>query len=262
MTFAFSDDAPTAERARAVTDRLLDRFDAVAGASGGVSVAVQHAEIFPVLYGWWRFATRTARALRVLDRAGFTVEAYALLRNLILHVHGMAWLVDAGTAGLRALEEDTYIQRTKLLNEATAQNWNAVRDASAPSAPDLQFADEADRKLHRTLLGQLQHDGNLFPALAAADMYTVYRLLSGYAHFSAHSANAFLHRDADGTARLRLLAPDGDDSYARPIWTAVSLLHAGAIISPLLDGDPLRGDLECAAHELGLPLDLFAPPAP
>lgn len=37
-------------------------------------------------------------------------------------------------------------------------------------------------------------------------------LLSGYAHFSAHSANAFLHRDTDGMARLRLLAPDGDGS--------------------------------------------------
>lgn len=256
---AFTDSSETAEHARAVTDRLLARFDQVAAQAGGIAVAEQHGEIFPILYGWWRFATRTAAALRTLDRAGFTVEAYALLRNLIVHVHAMAWLLRSGPAALRALEEDTYLQRKKIYQEARDQGWDAVERAPAPEPPVFAFADEADRRRHATLLGELRRATNLFPALDAADLYTVYRLLSGYAHSSAESANAYLHRDTDGTIRLRA-TPGAEDSHARVIWTAVSLLHAGAIISPLIDGDPLRDDLQRAADELGLPLDVLQTP--
>ncbi|MFP1628853.1 DUF5677 domain-containing protein [Streptomyces sp. 5K101] len=250
MTYAFRPDKRTAKRARAITPNLIQAAaDAV---NDGVEIPVEHIEVFPTMLGWWRFANRTAEGMLLLFDNGFSVEAMPMMRNLIGHAYAMHWLLDNGTDGMRALRAYTEENQRKLANDMN-DFWKLAEPVNADVTP-VVFADAADEKLHKKLVGELDNFQNLLIAYGTPAMYPVYRHHSSYAHTTAHTASAYIS-ERDG--KLGYHSTAQHDTVSDVVWVPVALIQAAKAISPLIKGDPMRKVVENAVRDLGVPDDMF-----
>lgn len=250
--YQFGDNKQTVKRARAITTKLIGEANKIAQDTQDLEVLREHEQVFPILFGWWRFATRTAEAVFYMDQGGFRVEAAPLMRNLIGHTYASIWLADNGIPALQALQDYTIEERNKLLREMRTHNWKAVEGMPDEPPPIFDFEDEEEEKRHKTLRGEIKNFSNLVTAYGTPAMYQVYRHLSGYCHTTITTAMSYLHQSEDGILFLRDVPAD---SGSKPdiIWTPVCLIQAGNAISPMIAGDPLCKVLDTAARDLGLP---------
>ncbi|MEU9837752.1 DUF5677 domain-containing protein [Actinomadura sp. NPDC048032] len=250
--YQFGDNQETIRRARAITPQLIAEANKIAGDETGVDIHAEHQQVFPILFGWWRFVTRTAEAIWHLDQAGFRVEAAPLVRNLIGHTYASIWLADNGVAALRALQDYTVRQTNTLLKDMREKNWPAAEEIPDEPTPVFDFKDSAEEKTHNSLRGEIETFPNLVKAYGTPEMYPVYRHLSRYCHTTLTTATSYLHQGDDGNLSL-LDVPA--DSASRPdiIQTPICLIQTGKVISPMIAGDPLRKVLDTAARDLGLP---------
>lgn len=252
MTFAYKTDEKTAKRVRAIVPRLT------AGATDALRVQkLESAEIsmsvFSVLAGWWRFVNRTADAMLALYDQGFTVEATPLMRNLVGHAYAINWLADHDEAGYRALMAQSHTSRKKLLENIEQVGWNLPEDVEL-EAPAFEFATPEEEKEHDRRVGELRNFQNMVTAYGSPMLYPVYRNLSAYAHTTDLTASAFVSQVNEN--RVVLHETSREDRLADLCWMPVPLLQAASVMSPLLQGDPMRKLIREASRDLGLPEDM------
>ncbi|MFI8206736.1 DUF5677 domain-containing protein [Streptomyces sp. NPDC085937] len=252
MTFAYKPDEKTAKRVRAIVPKLT------AGATDALRVQkLESAEIsmsvFAVLAGWWRFANRTADAMLALYDQGFTVEVTPLMRNLVGHAYAINWLADHGEAGYRALMDESHRSRKNLLENLEQVGWELPEEVEL-EAPDFGFTTPDQKKEHDRRVGELRTFQNMVTAYGSPMLYPVYRNLSAYAHTTDLTASAFVSKVTDDEVVLH--ETSHADRLADLCWMPVPLLQAASVMSPLLQGDPMRKLIREASRDLGLPEDL------
>ncbi|MER6739017.1 DUF5677 domain-containing protein [Streptomyces puniciscabiei] len=253
MTFAFRADEKTAKRVRAIVPKLI------AGADEALNVRAlaeteMSSSVFAVLVGWWRFTNRSAEALLSLYDAGFTVEAAPMLRNVIGHAYALNWLADNGEDAYKALIDESYGTRRKLLNDLQDVNWQLPENVDIGEAPDFGFSTDEERKRHGRRVGELRNFNNMVKAYGTPMMYPVYRNLSSFAHTTDLTAAAFAEFDDDQRVTVHEVARH--DRLADICWLPVPLLQAASVMSPLLKGNPMKKQISEACRDLGLPEDL------
>ncbi|MFB8415512.1 DUF5677 domain-containing protein [Streptomyces albidoflavus] len=251
MTYKFGPNEQCLRRCRAVVPLLLAEADKVVGT--GVTVAVRDMSMMPMLMGWWQFTNRTAKAVVRLYDDGFSVEAAPLMRNLIGHAYAMNWLVDNGWPALRAIRAYSDEHRIKLANNVNA-TWNLPDPVTVETAP-LEFADEADEKLHKRLLGELSNFDNLAKAYGTPEIYPVYRHHSALSHTTAYTANPFVVEKDD--MLYFATEPQDVEVIVERLWVPVALLQAANAISPYIEGHPMKKTIEKIMNDLGLPAEIL-----
>ncbi|MEH0475103.1 hypothetical protein QA943_40910 [Streptomyces sp. B21-097] len=117
-------------------------------------------------------------------------------------------------------------------------------------ANDQESADRA-RSTAASLLKAA--DANFYDMLArydVADVYPVYSHLSSLSHTTISTASAYVEQMIDDSLQIRQEA--ADLGHADIIQLALALLQTATVMSPLIDGDPLRASIDEATTELGL----------
>jgi hypothetical protein len=249
MTFAYQPNEKTAKRVRAIVPKLI------AGAEEALNVRSLASDempssVFAVLVGWWRFTNRTAEALLNLYDAGFTVEAVPLMRNLVGHAYAINWMADNGEDGYKALLEESYGSRRKLLKDLRDAKWQLSESVDIGEAPDFGFASEEEKKRHGRLVGELHNFNNMVTAYGTPIMYSLYRDLSAFSHTTDRTAAAFAEFDEEH--RVTVHDTSRHDRLADFCWMPVPLLQAASVMSPLLKGNPMKKQIGEACRDLGL----------
>lgn len=163
MEYRFGDNKKTLKRAEMIAGVLIAEADWIASNDQGVEVDQQRAVEFPVLFGWWRHTIRTATALRTLVEAGHTIETTPLVRSILEHTYSMIWLADLGVAGVAVVEDSTWENRKKMIENMERVRWAlpvGVEVGERPSAVPVAGTPEGD--WHAKLKGgvrQLRADG-------------------------------------------------------------------------------------------------------
>ncbi|MFG2947558.1 DUF5677 domain-containing protein [Streptomyces adustus] len=248
-----TNDQKSADLARSTAAALLKAADAAI--VNGVSVPVAKERVFGPVYSWWRLVCRTSEAILLLTERGFTVEVAPLVRNVLNHAYAINWLVDNGDPAVDALVARGDEDREKLCKKLEETGWSnaaefraAVDKATAQQVPAVRTPDE--QKLHNKLKHEL---GNVFDMLDrydVADVYPVYSHLSSLSHTSIATASAYVEQMSDGSLQIRQEA--AGLGHADIIQLALALLQTATVVSPLIDGDPLRVSIDQAAADLGL----------
>ena len=119
-------------------------------------------------------------------------------------------------------------------------NWPTIPglDMPSPTVPDPP--NPLTNKLWSFKKMCYQYPGDEYKGI-----YVVYKLLSAYAHPTSFGAMAYVDQQSG------MLAPQATgptDPFI--VQTAACLINAGEIVSPLLQGDPLRDALIEAARRL------------
>lgn len=253
--YEFGDNPAAADRARAIAPKLITAFDDIASAPRGLDVRTEHADVAHVLFGWWRYLTRTASVFYKVEGGLASGETAPLMRVMIEYVYSMAWLVDHGMVAMRALEEFDWKKRTDLVNGLRANGWPIADQLRVEDKPEFDFADEQEEKLHRTVLGEKNTFNNLVTAYGHPAMYDLYRLLCSYTHPSVQSAGLYLEAVEGGKLVLRDVPERHRD--ADVVWGVVVLIQAGKLMDRVLFGEPLRKVVGRAALDLGVPNEYF-----
>jgi hypothetical protein len=254
MAYTFGPNDQCLKRCQAIVPVILEAVEKVT--EQGVAVQAEHQAVVYPLMGWWQFTNRTAEALFLLYEQGFTVEAAPLMRNLVGHAYAMNWLADNGLPAVRALTSYWHEHRRKLADNINT-TWNLPDPVTIAPAEPTDFADEADEKLHRKLVGELKNFDTMVRAYGTADVYPVYRHQSAYSHTTAATADAYLVVQ-DGQLKFST-TPKGHESdiTAERLWIPIALLQAAAAIDPLLTGNPMKRTIERTRRDLGLPSSLL-----
>lgn len=257
MTTLANDEAGEA-LARTVSARLLDAADAAVAQA--ITVSAEHANAFKTVYGWWRFTCGNARGVLDLTRPkpdgrGFTIEVASMVRNVFTCAFYIHWAVDNGDLAHEALVVKGDESRAKLIGNLAKTGWAGAddyqRDLDAYMAAHLyrQRTPDEDEKLRK-----LKHEaGNTYDALdhyGQQDLYPVYMHLSELSHINLTVSDAYLERRPDGSYALRTEAASIGNAYV--IHMAIALLQATDEVSALIQGDPLRADVDWARAELGV----------
>lgn len=250
MVYEFGDNPQAAGRARVLGRQLIDAYTKIACDTGGLEVKREHADIAPVMYGWWRFLTRTASMLFAAEGEYLAGEIAPQMRVLMEYVYSMSWLYDHGALALRALEDFDWKQQSDLIKGLRDHGWPIAGQLDDTDKPQHTFVDEADKKLHGKILGEKNNFNNLVAAYGHVAIYDLYRFLCAYTHPSKISAYAYLQAD-NGSLILRDAPKKHDD--ADVIWATVMLLQAGNIVNQILAGEPLRKILDHVRMDLGVP---------
>ncbi|GAA1107856.1 DUF5677 domain-containing protein [Kitasatospora arboriphila] len=240
--------------ARATATNLIKAAeDAIAS---GVRVAADKAAVFGAVYSWWRLVCRTSEAVLLLTERDFTAEVAPLVRNIFNHTYAINWMVDNGDAAIDALADRDLADREKLCRKLEATGWTRAAEfraeldqvvASQPAAPARTPAEQTH---HEKLAYEL---GNVFEMLdryGSGDLYPVYSHLSSLSHTTGLTARLYLEQLNDGSVQIRRTAVE--IGHADVIQSALALLQAASVVSPLLDGDPMRAAIDQAVADLGL----------
>ncbi|MEU8251848.1 DUF5677 domain-containing protein [Nonomuraea sp. NPDC048916] len=252
MTFSFGDTPSTAKRARKLGELLANEAEQI-GRSGGIDVLTDHAAVFYVLFGWWRYISQSARAFWMLSDAKLAAEGAPLVRNIFDHSFSVQWLYDTGGDGLIAIGGAELEKRKKLLEDLQKNGWQAFSQMTLASLPPITVPQAGDPEYARyvKLLGEFRNYADLVIAYGKADVYPVYRTLSSYAHATPQTAQLYVEELPDGSHGVRDTARSSG-SYASIIHTTICLVQAADVISVCIKGDPLRKVLEKATKDLGL----------
>lgn len=246
-------DQKSAELARSAAIRLLKAAEDATAT--GATVLAEKQTVFPPAYSWWRLICRTSEGVMQLLDAGFTVEVAPLMRNIFNHAYALHWLVDNGEPALGALVALGDEAREKLYNKLAATGWpNAAEYRKAMDEYAAQRVTITRTPAEETLHNKLKHElGNVHDMLdryGSPELYPVYAHLSGLSHTSIFTASAYVERMDDGAYQIRPTAESL--GYADIIQLALALLQAALVMSPLLDGDPLRSDINKVMQDFGL----------
>ena len=241
-----------ADVARDVAARLIAASkDAIAQ---GIDVPADKVKTFAAAYSWWRFICRSSEAALLLSEQGFTIEASPVLRNVVNHAYALNWLVDNGDPAILALMAESYDETEKLCRKLERFEWSAaaeyrrvLEERKSQAAIALEHADQG---LHRKLKQEAHNFYDMLDHYASANVYPVYSHLSSMSHTSIETANAYLYWRDDGTFQLRETAEDPGD--AATFQVAFSLLQAAVAIGRLMDGEPMRANIDSALAALGL----------
>lgn len=197
-----------------------------------------------------------AEAVLLLTENGFTVEAAPLVRNIFNHAYAINWLVDNGDPAVDALVERGDDERERLVAKLEATDWPRAAEfrAALDQAMAQQPAPPVRNPMQQALHTKLRHElGNFYDMLDrydVAEVYPVYSHLSSLSHTTISTASAYVEQMDDGTLQIRQDAPEL--GHADVIQLTVALLQTAMVVSPLIDGDPLRSVIDQALADLGL----------
>lgn len=257
-----ANDQPTEDLSRAVAARLLEAANATI--ADGVRVPSENALIFSAVYSWWWLVCRTSRlVLRATEPGeefGYTSEVAPLVRNVFNHAFAIHWLVDAGEPEVEALVVKGDEDRRKLIERMADKDWpdadNALKDLERYEA---QHPPRARTQPEQRVFKKLRHEiGEFYSMLecyGSDDLYPLYSHLSALLHTSIDTANLYLQPMPDGSYKLRTTAVGIGHAYV--IHMAIALLQAAEVVSPLVDGDPMRSAIEQATADLRVEGDLL-----
>ena len=94
--------------------------DAVAD---GVDVPASKTKTFAAAYSWWCVTCRSAEAVLLLSKHGFTVEASPIVRNVVNHAYAPHWLADNGDPAVAALMANSLDEADKLAKKLELSGW-------------------------------------------------------------------------------------------------------------------------------------------
>jgi hypothetical protein len=245
-----TNDQESANRARSTAADLLKAADAAI--ANGVRVPADKVRVFGPVYSWWRLVCRTSEAVLLLTERGFTLEAAPMVRNILNHAYAINWLVDNGDAAVDALVARGDEEREKLCRKLEATGWPNAAEyrAAIDQQPAPPVRTPAEQALHDKLKHELKNFYDMLDRYDVADIYPVYSHLSSFSHTTISTASAYVEQMSDGSLQIRQEA--ADLGHADIIQLALALLQTAAVVSPLIDGDPLRASVEEATTELGL----------
>jgi hypothetical protein len=249
-----TNDQKSAERARLAAADLLKAADAAI--VNGVRVPADKERVFGPVYSWWRLVCRTAEAVLLLTENGFTLEAAPMVRNILNHAYAINWLVDNGDAAVDALVARGDEEREKLCKKLEETGWpnaaefRAALDQATAQQPAPPARTPAERAHHNKLKHELGNFYDMLDRYDVADVYPVYSHLSSLSHTTINTASAYVEQMSDGTLQIRTEA--ADLGHADVIQLTLALLQTATVMSPLIDGDPLRPTIERALKDLGL----------
>lgn len=251
----FADDQETEDLARAVARRLLDAADGAVGAS--VRVLEENRDVFLIAYGWFKTVCRTARLVlkATLPPDGYTIEVAPLVRNVFNFAFALHWLVDNGVPAAAAVEAKAGKERRKAIERMVETGWpNAAEALERLNEYEAELPEpsrtEEEAKKHKDLMEELRNVLAMFKEYGSEDLYPVYSHLSGLSHPSLEVSYEYLEPQPGGNWSIRS-APVGI-GHAYLIQMAISLLQAAAVVSPLIDGDPMRAAIDRAVADLAL----------
>ncbi|MBL1086759.1 hypothetical protein JK359_33170 [Streptomyces actinomycinicus] len=247
-------DQKTADLARATAADLLKAAeDAIVD---GVSVPLSKVRVFGPVYSWWRLICRTAEAVLLLTEQGFTVEVAPLVRNILNHAYAIHWLADNGDAAVDALVARGDEEREKLCKKLEETGWpqaaefRAALEQAAAQQPAPPARTAAEQALHDKLKHELKNFYDMLDRYDVAEVYPVYSHLSSLSHTTISTASAYVEQMDDGTLQIRQDA--AELGHADVIQLTLALLQAATVVSPLIEGDPLRPSINQALAALGL----------
>ncbi|MER7684853.1 DUF5677 domain-containing protein [Streptomyces sp. NPDC097610] len=249
-----TNDEQGADLARATAASLLKAAEEAIAT--GVRVPADKKRVFGPAYSWWRLICRTAEAVLLLTKQGFTVEVAPMVRNILNHAYAIHWLVDNGDAAVDALVARGGDEREKLAKKLEETGWPAAAEfraamdqaAAQQAAPPARTP--AEQALHDKLKHELKNFYDLLDRYDVAEIYPVYSHLSSLSHTTLSTASAYVEQVADGSLQIRPNAVDL--GHADIIQLAVALLQASTVVSPLIESDPLRPSIDQALADLGL----------
>ncbi|WP_406448699.1 DUF5677 domain-containing protein [Streptomyces sp. NBC_01622] len=248
-----TNDQKSADLARSTAADLLEAADAAI--VHGVSVPVDKERVFGPVYSWWRLVCRTSEAVLLLTERGFTLEAAPIVRNILNHAYAINWLVDNGDLAVDALVARGDDEREKLCKKLEETGWsNAAEFRAVIDQATAQQVPAVRTPAEQTLFNKLKHElGNFYDMLDrydVGDIYPVYSHLSSLSHTTIATASAYVEQMSDGSLQIR---PEAADlGHADIIQLALALLQTATVVSPLIDGDPLRASIDQATADLGL----------
>lgn len=249
-----TNDQKSAELARATAGDLLKA--AQEAIAHGVRVPVDKQRVFGPLYSWWRLVCRTAEAVLLVTENGFTVEAAPMVRNILNHAYAINWLVDNGDPAVDALVARGDEEREKLCKKLEETGWpnaaefRAAMDQAAALQPTPPVRTPTEQQLHDKLKHELKNFYDMLDRYDVAEIYPVYSHLSSLSHTTINTAGAYVEQIDDGTLQIRTEAADLGN--ADVIQLALALLQTATVVSPLIDGDPMRSTIDRAVKDLGL----------
>ncbi|MFJ3817708.1 DUF5677 domain-containing protein [Streptomyces sp. NPDC090056] len=250
---SLKNDRESADLARATAEDLLNAAEQAV--ANGATVPTERARVFGPIYSWWRLTCRTAEAVLLLTEKGFTVEIAPLVRNILNHAYAINWLADNGDAAVDALVARGDDEREKLCKKleetgwAAASEFRAELDRVAAQQPTVTRT-PAEEALHTKLKHELKNFYDMLDRYDVADIYPVYSHLSGLSHTTINTASAYVEQLDDGTLQIRLDAVEL--GHADVIQLAIALVQSATVVSPLIEGDPLRPAIDKAIADLGL----------
>lgn len=249
-----TNDQKTAVLARATAAYLLRAGeDAVAT---GVSVPEDKARVFGPIYSWWRLICRTGEAVLLLTGQGFTVEVAPLVRNILNHAYAINWIADNGDPAVDALIARGDEEREKLCKKLEETGWPQAakfREAlnqTAAQQPAPPARTPAEQALHDKLRHELKNFYDMLDRYDVAEVYPVYSHLSSLSHTTIATASAYVEQTDRGTLQIRLNA--AELGHADVIQLALALLQSATVVSPLIEGDPLRPSIDQALADLDM----------
>ncbi|WP_415940333.1 DUF5677 domain-containing protein [Streptomyces sp. 039-1] len=249
-----ANDQESADRARSTAASLLKAADAAI--ANGVRVPADKVRVFGPVYSWWRLVCRTSEAVLLLTERGFTLEAAPMVRNILNHAYAINWLVDNGDAAVDALVARGDEEREKLCRKLEETGWpnadefRAAIDQAAAQQQAPPVRTLAEQTLHDKFKHELTNFYDMLDRYDVADVYPVYSHLSSLSHTTISTASAYVEQMIDGSLQIRQEA--ADLGHADIIQLALALLQTATVMSPLIDGDPLRASIDEATPELGL----------
>ncbi|TKA00111.1 DUF5677 domain-containing protein [Actinacidiphila oryziradicis] len=255
-TFTVTDE--TAARARGAAEHLIEAGDQAI--AEGLKFPQANYKVVLGAYGWWRLVNRASLGVLTLIDRGFTApEVAPLMRNIFNHAYALNWLVDNGEAAVDAVMSAGATSREKLLKKLERTGWAIA--AQYGQTLDQQAAEPtrtaAEQSLHDKLVHEIGHVHDLLDRYGVPDLYPVYSHLSSLSHTSVDTASAYLAELDDGTVQIRATA--ADLGPADVFQLAISLIQAGRVFSPLLDGDPLKAALDTAISDIGVDTQSLLP---
>lgn len=257
MTTLANDEAGEA-LARSVSARLLEAAETAV--TQGITVSAEHKKVFLTAYGWWRFMCRNAQGVLDLTRPepegrGYTIEVASMARNVFTCAFYIHWVIDNGDLANEALVVKGDESRAKLIDNLAKTGWDGANDAKREldtymaAHPYRQRTPAEDEQLRK-----LKHEaGNTYDALdhyGQQNLYPIYMHLSELSHINLTVSDAYLERLPDGSYKLRAEPANIGSAYV--IHMVIALLQAANAVSALIQGDPLRAEIDLARAELGV----------
>ncbi|MFF4557917.1 DUF5677 domain-containing protein [Streptomyces sp. NPDC001422] len=249
-----SNDRKSADLARSAAADLLTAADTAI--ANGVRVPADKVRVFGPVYSWWRLVCRTSEAVLLLTERGFSLEAAPMVRNILNHAYAINWLIDNGDPAVDALVARGDDEREKLCKKLEETGWpnaaefRAAMDQATSQQPAPPVRTPTEQALHSKLKHELKNFYDMLDRYDVADVYPVYSHLSSLSHTSISTASAYVEQMSDGSLQMRSEA--AELGHADVIQLTLSLLQTATVMSPLIEGDPMRASIDQAITTLGL----------
>lgn len=218
-----------------IRDELLALYDELPE----LEVLAEHARTGILAHGWYTRLRRSARALAVLDDAGFQHESAPIRRSMLEHALALRWLVDVNEAAVDALVV-AHQARLRRMRAHMSEGW-AVRAEDLDSLLEIDVPNSPEQvRLAFTHLNEKYGSG---------DFMVAWLLETGTSHPSYSSATAY--SSGDGTPENTHLHHASPDSAGSDRVVVLLLLVAGQAFNDIVRDHPWTERLQQIEAEIG-----------